>query len=310
MTIPGYIKEAMPNTMILGAAKSGTTTLNNLLSQHPQVFQAFEKEPMFFSRDDYFNRGVEWYANKYFLNREYYAIRSEASPHYLYWAYKVSPRIKDVFHSRPIKFLIILRNPIKRAYSWYWNMLADGRETLPFIEALKAEEERIRDNFEELQYYGSMQYGYYRGGCYTKQIRAFFNDFPTKNFLILLQEDLLKDQKTTMKKVFNFLNIESNVKIKSTFINPSAKPYLKGLHKWIRTPSRFKDQIKRTLPPHLTYKLKSKILKANLRKFNYPNMEEEAYQNLKENFKDEISSLSKMIGRDLTHWLQQPKNDD
>jgi hypothetical protein len=140
-------KVNIPNMFILGAAKAGTTTLYNLLKQHPQVFLSFDKEPMFFSRDDYYSRGIEWYIDTFFKNSGEFTIRSEATPHYLYWAKKVSARIHAVYASQPIKFLVILRNPIQRAYSWYWNMVSEGRESLSFLDALLAEERRIRENW-------------------------------------------------------------------------------------------------------------------------------------------------------------------
>ena len=110
----------LPNFLIIGAAKSGTTALYDLLKQHPQVYLPFDKEPLFFSRDDYFAQGAEWYAERYFKEGESFRARGEATPHYLYWAEKVAPRIARTFGGRPPKFIAIFRDPVQRAYSWYW----------------------------------------------------------------------------------------------------------------------------------------------------------------------------------------------
>jgi Sulfotransferase family len=73
----------MPNLFIIGAAKAGTTALYDYLAQHPQVFLSPDKEPMYFSRDEYYARGPDWYEHLYFRGAENYPVRAEAPPHYL-----------------------------------------------------------------------------------------------------------------------------------------------------------------------------------------------------------------------------------
>lgn len=296
--------DSLPNTLIIGAAKAGTTTLYDLLKQHPQVFLSFDKEPMFFSRDDFFFQGVEWYTQKFFDGSDNYPVRGEATPHYLYWAKKVSPRIKETYNNRPPKFIVILRNPIERAYSWYWNMVSEGREKLSFLDALLAEESRIRDNWTELEYFGWMKYGYFRGGCYASQIQNFFENFPKDRFYILLQEDLIRDQRTSMKNIFNFLGVNPKFDITPGLSNPSAAPRIRSLHMLIRNPSQFKDFLKPFLPDRFRHEIKSMILKNNIKRFRYPEMESRAYSYLKEKFAFEIASLSVIIERDLSHWIK------
>lgn len=296
--------DSLPNTLIIGAAKAGTTTLYDLLKQHPQVFLSFDKEPMFFSRDDFFFQGVEWYTQKFFDGSDNYPVRGEATPHYLYWAKKVSPRIKETYNNRPPKFIVILRNPIERAYSWYWNMVSEGREKLSFLDALLAEESRIRDNWTELEYFGWMKYGYFRGGCYASQIQNFFENFPKDRFYILLQEDLIRDQRTSMKNIFNFLGVNPEFDITPGLSNPSAAPRIRSLHMLIRNPSQFKDFLKPFLPDRFRHEIKSMILKNNIKRFRYPEMESRAYSYLKEKFAFEIASLSVIIERDLSHWIK------
>jgi hypothetical protein len=295
-------KVNIPNMFILGAAKAGTTTLYNLLKQHPQVFLSFDKEPMFFSRDDYYSRGIEWYIDTFFKNSGEFTIRSEATPHYLYWAKKVSARIHAVYASQPMKFLVILRNPIQRAYSWYWNMVSEGRESLSFLDALLAEERRIRENWRELEYYGSMQYGYYHGGCYATQLQFFFDDFPPESFLILLQEDLMRDQKAIMIKTFEFLNINSEMVVEPIVSNPSAMPRSRILHNMIRNPSLLKNVVKKIFPAEFLHKIKSEFFTINMKRFQYPEMGSKEYIYLREKFALEITKLSNLIGRDLSDW--------
>lgn len=298
------LTESMPNTFILGAAKAGTTTLYDLLKQHPQVFLSFDKEPMFFSRDDFFSRGTKWYINTFFRNSSAYPIRGEATPHYLYWAKKVSHRIKITNEHQQVKFIIILRNPIERAYSWYWNMLAEGRENLPFWDALQAEDQRISNNWADLEYHGSMQYGYYRGGCYSSQINFFLENFQKNRFHFLLQEDLIQNQKKALQQILEFLSINNTFDTKTHLSNPSMEPRNRYLHAMLRNRSYIKDILKPLLPYRMRHKIKSLLLKKNLRRFKYPKMEERAYLYLKEKFAPEIQALSHIIERDLTHWTR------
>jgi hypothetical protein len=297
--------ERLPNTLIIGAAKAGTTTLYDLLKQHPQVFLSFDKEPRFFSHEEYFNRGTKWYVETYFDQRETYPVQCEATPHYLYWADKVSPRIKQAYQTKPLKFIVILRNPIDRAYSWYWNMVIDGRESLPFLAALKAEEKRIKGNWAELEYTGSMLYGYVKGGCYAAQIQQFFEDFPEDRFHILLLDDLLQDQTGAMHKLTHFLGIDSETIIKPSLSNPSQRPRNRLLHKLVREQFRLKELTKSLIPIRIRHAIKSFILKSNLKDFAYPEMESEAYFYLKDKLSPEISQLSGIIQRDLSSWLNQ-----
>ena len=294
----------LPNTLIIGAAKAGTTTVYDLLKQHPEVFVSFDKEPRFFSHDDYFRRGVDWYTDTYFKKSANYSIRCEATPHYLYWADKVSPRIKQVCQTERVKFIVILRNPIERAYSWYWNMIFDGRETLSFMDALLAEDSRIKDNFDRLRFAGSMQYGYFHGGCYASQIQRFLEDYTEDKFQFLFLEDLKGNQGKTGLELEQFLGIDTAVKLEPRISNPSTKPRNRIIHSLIRNQFRIKNVLKRYLPPRLRYAIKSTILNNNLDSFSYPKMDVEPVGYLKEKFLPEITSLSAILNRDLSHWLE------
>ena len=292
----------LPNFFILGAAKAGTTSLYDLLRQHPEVYLSFDKEPMFFSRDDYFARGKEWYGRTYFNEGRSFPLRGEATPHYLYWAEKVSARLKQVYGDEPVKFIVILREPVQRAHAWYWNMVKEGQETLPFVAALKAEEQRIAADWAELESHGSMRYGYFRGGRYASQIRAYLNDFPMEHFHILLLEDLQRDPAAALKKISAFLGVQADFEFKPVQSNASAAPRSRGLHQLIRRPSQVKGLAKHLMPFHLRHRLKTLLLKLNQREFQYPEIEADAYQYLKSRFAPEIPELSALIQRDLSGW--------
>jgi hypothetical protein len=224
----------MPNLFIIGAAKAGTTALYNYLSQHPQVFLSRVKEPMFFSKEEYYARGLDWYEEAYFEGAEDYPVRAEATPHYLYWSEKVAPRIKEVYGERPVKFIVCFRDPVSRAYSWYWNMVREGREDLDFDEALRVEESRLKQNHHELHQRGSMVYGYSAGSRYASLLQPYLEVFSPENFFFVFQDDLKSRVNETCKEVFEFLGIESSIQIDTSNSNPASMPRSRLLHKTLR----------------------------------------------------------------------------
>ena len=292
----------LPSFFILGAAKAGTTTLYDLLRQHPQVFLPVDKEPMFFSRDEYYRRGKDWYANAFFRRAGGFRARGEATPHYLYWAGKVAPRVGQAYGATPPRFIIILRDPVERARSAYWNMVRDGAEPLPFTEALQKEEERIRLHWDELYAAGSMRYGYVRGGLYASQIGEFLKLFPGELFHILLLDDLRTGPASVMKSLCVFLHIDPGLEFKPGRSNPAAQPRSQAVHRVLREPSRVKSLLKSVLPRGIRYRARNLLAQANLEESDPPELEPDALQFLRERFAPENAALAEIIGRDLSHW--------
>jgi hypothetical protein len=294
-----------PNTFILGAAKAGTTTLYQILCKHPQVFFSFDKEPMFFSRDDYYRKGMDWYTSAFFNGSNKYPIRGEASPHYLYWSEKVAPRLKKQFSEVELKFIVILRNPIERAYSWYWNMVMEEKEDLPFLEALRAEKTRLEAYRTDLEEFGSMRYGYIRGGCYSSQITKFMENFPRANFHILLLDDLEQNSIREVESLCDFLKIDSHFNYANHSSNLAAKPRLRSLHTFLKKNSKIKELIKPFIPLRVRYNLKRVLIRVNLKPQKYPHMESEARELLIDAFSGEISTLSNILNRNLSFWINK-----
>ncbi len=303
MTPHPAIFETLPNFFILGAAKSGTTTLAELLRRHPQVFLPFDKEPMFFSRDAFYTRGPDWYARTFFQGAAGFPARGEASPHYLHWSETAAPRLKGVYRDEPARFILIFREPAQRAYSWYWNMIKEGREDQPFEQALALEDQRLNDQVETLRAAGSMQYGYARGGCYAGLLEPFLARFPRENFLFLLQEDLREEAfESAWTRLLAFLNVDMSVPAIPEARNPAALPRSRRLQQVMTGSGRLKEWIKRILPQQARYRFKSAVLAANARVTQYPPMRPETERALRLRFQAENRRLEEIIGRDLSSW--------
>ena len=294
--------DRMPNLFILGAAKAGTTALYDYLAQHPHVFLSRVKEPMFFSREEYYARGLDWYEDFYFVGAEDYPVRAEATPHYLYWSEKVAPRIKSVYGERPVKFIVTFRDPVSRAYSWYWNMVREGREELDFGEALRVEEHRLKQNRNELYQLGSMIYGYSAGSRYASLLQPYLKLFSAEYFFFVIQDDLKCRLHETCANIFEFLEIESSIQISSSNSNPAAMPRSRLLHKTLRHRSLLKESIKPLVPGRVRRRLKSKIMQANLKETPYTPLNPQLADELRLSYRTEIEKLEKITGRELSSW--------
>ena len=294
--------DRMPNLFLIGAAKAGTTALYNYLAQHPQVFSSRGKEPMFFSRDEYYARGLDWYENVYFDGAENYPVRVEATPHYLYWSEKVAPRIKEVYGERPVKFIVSFRDPVSRAYSWYWNMVREGREDLDFEEALRVEECRLKQNRNELYQLGSMVYGYAAGSRYASLLQPYLELFPPENFFFVLQDDLKSRVNETCANIFDFLGIETSIQISTSNSNPAAMPRIRLLHKTLRQRSLFKEFIKAFIPMRARRSLKSKMMQVNLKETPYVPLDPQLAHQLRLSYRPEIEWLEKITSKELSSW--------
>lgn len=301
----GNLFDFLPNFLIIGAAKAGTTSLYELLKQHPDVYLPFNKEPMFFSHDDNFKRGSKWYARVYFRNANRFLARGEATPHYLYWSDKVAPRIKQLYGQVPIKFIVIFREPASRAYSWYWNMVKEGQENLSFKAALKQESIRLNKNEPRLRHAGSMIYGYYRGSCYASALKPFLDLFPYNNFHFILQEDLDNDFTNTIQQLLAFLGLNNAIKLNPQSSNPASMPRSMRIQTWLRQQSGLRQFLLSFIPLRLRYIVKTSLLKANTRPSKYPNLDSEVEQELKVLLESEVRQLEHVIKRELTSWLPQ-----
>lgn len=298
-----FMQNHIPNLFIIGAPKSGTTTLYSVLSRHPQVFMCEPKEPRFFSRDSEYQKGFDWYLNNYFKNSKSYEVRGEATPTYLYLHGKTIPRIEKCFSGNSIKFIAVLRNPVDRAYSHYWfnrNTKFKHRETLSFEEALSQED--IRMNSSEFYEEGRISYAYFQTGLYAEQVSAFMGTFGQQNCLWLLFEDLLPENfGTTVQNIENFLEIDA-MPLSYMKKKESVRYRSRTLAFLMRESRGIRQKTKLFLPQKFRTDLKSSIIDYNTKPFRYPEMQMATRQMLSEKYRPDIARLEKEIRRDLSNW--------
>ena len=301
------MKRKLPNFLIVGAERSGTTSLYYYLKEHPQIFTPKRKECRFFSNMSGNHRGPgdEYMNNSIIKNIKDYKFLFEGvsnekaigdiSPDYLYF-YKNSINNINKYLINP-KIIIILRNPIKRAYSNYFLHIREERETLSFEEAIKEDKNRRNHNWAWGWYFVDV-------GFYYNQVKAYLDNF--EQVKIYLFDDLKKDTLSLVKDIYGFLGVDTsfapNVKIR---YNVTGIPKNKFIHKFLREPNILKSMVKpvvKTLIPRgERRKIIEKIKMKNLQK---PQMKPETREYLKNLYQEDILKLQDLIKRDLSSWLE------
>lgn len=299
----------LPNFLIVGMAKCGTSSLSKYLQQHPDVFISPQKEPRFLSsqvmrfpmngpKDDlvesWYVKDFESYKNL-FTGATQTAI-GEASADTMYFYEGTIPVIKN-YLGNP-KIIIIIRNPVKRALSAYTHLLRDSRENLSFEEALMMEFERIRDNYELI-------YHYKEASKYYEPIKAFINSFDKVK--VILNEDLQFSPVETLNEIFEFLEVSSNDSIDtSTRHNVSGLPRNKVIQEVFQEGNVIRKAVSplaRTIFPSVEQRTRvfNWITGKNLKGMT---MRPETKALLINEFKEDIEKTSQLIGKDLSKYLK------
>ena len=207
--------------LLLGAARSGTTAFFYCFKSHLDISASNHKELHFFDQKIKYNLGYGWYRNQF--NGD--GIAFEATPFYLY--HPSIPKLVYKFVCEfdiDIKFVILLRNPIDRAYSHFHHSrkrffkrrtgsFAEELET--FEETIKVEDIRLQNDLKELEtdpYYNALYlqaYSYLARSRYVEQLVRWFKFFPKDKFLILRAEDFYTDPQCIFEQTLNFLNLDN-----------------------------------------------------------------------------------------------------
>jgi len=201
----------LPNFIIIGVQKGGTSSLYRYLLQHPNVVPGYKKEVKFF--DGKYQKGLDWYRYNFPFTSQMTdtgAQTGEASPSYIFHPL-VPQRIKEDLPN--VKLVLLLRDPVERAYSHYQGNLRKGQEKLSFPEAIEQEESRLEGEKEsiiadqEYPMYKYLVYSYQARGIYIEQIKNWLKSFPCEQMLILRSEDLFSNPQKVYTRVLAYLGL-------------------------------------------------------------------------------------------------------
>lgn len=183
----------LPNFLVIGAMKAGTTSLYYYLRGHPQIFLPRTKEPHFFVEELNWDRGLVWY-EQLFKDAGGAVAVGEASATYTLYPYfsGVPARISEVLPE--VQLIFLVRHPVERMRSQYWQLVSERRETETSIDkALSVNPSPYLD-----------------GSRYAMQIEQYLEYFPLERMLILKSEDLREQRETTLVRIFAFLGVEAS----------------------------------------------------------------------------------------------------
>lgn len=301
----------LPNFLLLGAAKSGTSSVWNYLKQHPQIFMSNPKEPNFFVFEGtklppfsgpapsevlyqrlYQNTITDWESYQALFDgvSDEIAI-GEASVRYLYFPQapeKIKKYIPDV------KMIVMLRNPVDRLYSHYVMNIRHLLEPLPLEEALKQEEERIQNNW-------GWDWHYTRVGMYAQQIERYLNYFQPEQLKILFYDDFRQDPLGVMKDIYHYLGVnDSFVPNIERQKNQGYWPKNKSIHQFLYTSNNLKYFLEKILPRPAYQKLIQTLKKWNSGAI--PPLPSTLRKSLNDVFKEDIGGLQEIVKKEL-YWL-------
>ena len=296
----------MPNFLIIGAAKAGTTALHEYLQQHPQIYMTPTKETNFFAFEgevinfqgcgdealkDFSITDLNTYQAQFSQVNHELAI-GEACPSYLYLPQAALRIKKYIPHAR---LIVILRNPIERAYANFLHIVRDDREPhQDFALALQEEATRIADNWEWFWHYKQL-------GFYSKQLQRYYELFPTNQIEVYLYEDLKKKPLELLQNIFHFLEVDATFSPDMALRpNKSGMPKNQIIHQILTKPNPLKTFLKPLFPA----KIRQKIQHNNL---TTPQISPEVRQKLKDLYREDILKCQDLLRRDLSGWLAEVK---
>ncbi|MGH7572939.1 MAG: sulfotransferase family protein [Gemmatimonadota bacterium] len=209
---------ALPQYLIIGAQRAGTTSLYTYLSQHPQILRPARKEVHFF--DLHFHEGVRWYRAHFPLQsaraRESEAVGApvltgEATPYYLFHP-EAPRRIASLLPG--VRLIALLRDPVARAYSHYTLTAGQGRDPLSFTEAVRWEQKCLEEALGKGLDIGAcydgrdhLWHSYLARGIYSLQLKTYFDLFDRKDICVVCSENLFRDPRATYDHILAFLGL-------------------------------------------------------------------------------------------------------
>lgn len=298
----------MPNFFIVGAPRSGTTSLDLYLSQHPDIYISPKKETHFFAGNPFPSQftgpGDERLNRLLILDEAQYAqlfactngsrAIGEASVFYLSWPGTAERIAQEVPNA---KIIILLREPVARAYSAYLLLVRDGRETLGFEESLNREAERKEKGFEPIWWYKELS-------LYYSQVKRYLDVFGIRQVKVLLYDELAANPGQVLRDIFRFLCVEEEVTIDTSVrFNTSGVPKSRRLYRildnFIYNPGPLEKRIKSLIPPHVRLEWASRITGMFLRPVS---MDPQLHSHLKTFFAEDVGKLEHLLKRDLRSW--------
>ncbi|MEP7109804.1 MAG: sulfotransferase domain-containing protein [Ferruginibacter sp.] len=286
------------NCFLIGAQKAGTSSFYDWISQHPEIEGPDQMKDMhFFTLNRYFQKGYSW-LESFYGNKKGAKVRLQGAVNYIFL--EEAPG-KILEYNAESKFILILRNPVRRAFSAFKYFEKLGVEKRPFADSLSDEfnkptkEDHFRYNFT-----------YINHGYYCKQLQTWLKYFRKEQFCILIYEEVFKNPESYIKQVFEFLGVNADFKPRLTRKNETGEVKYRWLNNLIfANPKLLKALKKAKLDRIISFSIRVKFLNwlrdwntdKNKKKDTFLSMEE--YKELMKNYEGDIIGLSQLLNKNF-----------
>lgn len=291
---------------ILGAQKAGTSSLHELLASHPDIALPRQKETHFFSHDQKFDKGLDWYFAQ-FAPQSGTCVRGEVDPEYLFHE-RAIVRIKKFFGDA--KVLVVLRSPLDRSYSQYQMSVRRGYETLSFYDAIAQEKNRLAAG----EMFEIDNFSYISRSMYSDQISQVLHNFPRENVMFIKFDDLSGENFIHIKfqEILMFIGV-TNFEHQINSVpraNVASKPRFEIVNNLIYRNSNLKKFLSHILPSgHWRYVVASWLERKNAIAIAIKKgkSQKEKYelvpQNIRESLQQDLTRVENMTGLCLSDWI-------
>lgn len=302
----------LPNFICPGAQKSATTTLYEILKQHPDIYLPYKKELRFFSGDCW-KKGIDWYRQQ-FADHSGERVVGDISPNYM----RKQKTVERIYNTLgpDIKLIFLLRNPADRAFSHYRMSVRRQRVDGSFSECIEKEINRIERgcNTQTVE-------KHVFNGLYSVQIKWFLQYFPKENMKFVLFENFTKNTEAVCKDIFRFLGVEENpqgiaydIKAFSDYVPGTGKVLKfkkKALYQFrYRVLRRILSEKLGILSEKRIYAICNRlekvlgIKKKKIKSRNVPKIKAKDRKRLLEYYRDDIKTLEEIVDKDLSQWYK------
>ena len=293
-----------PNLFIPGAAKSGTTTLHNLLNNHPDICMSSNKEPVYWNNAEFDNLNDEAkikYSN--IFKDKTKKIIGESTTSYMFYDSFIERVNKN--YETPPKLIFVLRNPIDRFNSHYWWMKGLGLEKKNFENALNND---LKKEFKPYSYYPKY---YFQFGLYSKWIQRFIDNFGLENIKIITLESLISNQLDTVNSCFDFLGLKKLESIQEKSSNKTTRIKYSCIYHFVRKSSIGKMNYTKIgkifLSKKSIHKIKNKlkeiIINWKTEEFKYEPLQSEYRNYLKDaGYNSDVEKLKDIFDYSFEEW--------
>ena len=298
--------------MIVGVQKAGTSSLLRYLAQHPDIATHAQPEMTFFLQDREYTRGYEWAFDKYFASALPEQLPHERSARDRHSQYRLmaknvmvmhSPEIMQRIyeHNPEIHLVILLREPVARAYSAYWWARRRGWETLKtFEEALAAEEPRLKEGWFKWR-----QCAYRHNSIYYPHVKNVLKQFGNERVHIVLTEALKDNAQTVCQGIFRNIGVNADFapvigqRHNTGTTMPRSEKFGSLFTQFMASHNPLRRAIRKLVPDTTAYKLRKAVMNWNEKSFTPPPIAPQTQEELAAYFEPFNQQLAALLNREL-----------